>query len=386
MPRTLRDLTCLAAAAALLSACGGGEAGSNAGAMQARAPLVDVEQVRPQAVDLSVTLPGRVTASQIAEVRPQVSGIITERLFTEGAEVEDGAPLFRIDPATYAADLASAEADLARARAAAQSERARRERFAGLVERGGVSRQDYDDALAASAQAEAQVKLAEAAVDRARIALDRTLIKAPLSGHIGRVLVTEGALVSQGQASPLAVVTKLDPVYVDVTQSSSEVLAWRRRLAGEGTDRNLPVSLILEDGSTYEHHGELALAEVNVDPQSGSVTLRAVFPNPDGILLPGMFVRARLSEGTLDDGILVPQAAVSRMPNGDAVVIAVAEDGQTRALPVTTERAVGNEWLVTGINPGTTIVTAGFQRFRPGDVITPDIAQASMSSSAASGS
>ncbi|WP_036767132.1 efflux RND transporter periplasmic adaptor subunit [Parvularcula oceani] len=365
-----------AAALSLVAACaeGEGQAPEQAAMQAPQAPVVTAEAVTAEKASYQVTLPGRVTASRVSQVRPQVSGIVTERLFEEGEKVEAGAPLFRIEPVTYQAAFDSAQAQLARAEAAVAAAEGREERFSGLVERGGVSRQDYDDAVAAAKAARADVALARAARDQARIDLDRTTVSAPIAGHIGRTLVTEGALVSAGQAEPLAVVTALDPVYVDITQSSAALLDWKRRiaagaLAAEENGR-LPVSLQLEDGTTYEHQGELALTEVNVDAGSGSVTLRAVFPNPQEILLPGMFVRAVIEEGVDEDAILVPQAALSRTPEGEGQVIVVDETGQTRPQTVATQRAVGNEWVVTGLEPGTMIVTSGFQHFRPGDTVS----------------
>ncbi|MBB4659514.1 efflux RND transporter periplasmic adaptor subunit [Parvularcula dongshanensis] len=377
----------------LLLACGGEapQAGPTDGATggppgAAQPPAVSVQEVVSKPVDYSVTLPGRVAASRVSEVRPQVNGIVTERLFEEGEKVEAGAPLYQIDAAPYQAAFDSAQAQLQRAQAAVSAAQGRRDRFEGLVEGGGVSRQDYDDAVAAAEQAAAEVALARAARDSARIDLERTTISAPIAGHVGRALVTEGALVTAGQGSPLAVVTALDPVYVDVTQSSAELLRWKRAMADgqlAAADGNrLPVTLTLEDGSTYDQQGTLALTEVSVDPSSSSVTLRASFPNPNEILLPGMFVRAHIVEGTARDAVLVPQAAVSRAPDGTGMVFVLGDDNTAQAQPVQTQRAVGDHWVVSGLTPGTRIITDGFGTFQPGQPVTPQQQMASNPSSA----
>ena len=335
----------------------------------AQAPAVSVTEVRARPVDREVTLPGRVSASRVAEVRPQVQGIVTERLFAEGQAVAAGEPLYRIDAAPYRAAYDQAVAELARAEALVSASEGRARRFEGLVERGGVSRQDYDDAVATAKQARAQVGIARAARDRAQVDLDRTTVTAPIAGQVGRSAVTEGALVAAGQPEPLATVTALDPVYVDVTRSSAEMLRWRRE-HGAGL-AGLPVSLILEDGEPYEHEGELALTEVSVDTATGAVALRAVFPNPSGLLLPGMFVRATIAEGVDEDAILVPQAALSRTADGGGQVFVVSGDGTARARPVEAQRATGGDYVVSGLAPGETLILDGFQRFRDGDRVTP---------------
>ncbi|MAW81942.1 MAG: efflux transporter periplasmic adaptor subunit [Parvularcula sp.] len=359
-------------AAAALSACGESE--------QARGapppPEVAVVTVKVQPADLSVTLPGRTTAYRVAEVRPQVSGIILERKFEEGASVAAGQPLYFIDPAPYQAAVDSAAATLDKAVAMAAAAKNREERFANLVEMKGVSQQDYDDATAAAKQAKADVALARAALDRAKIDLERTTIKAPIDGRIGRTLVTRGALVNANQEQALAVINGLDPIYVDVAQSSSELLRLKRKMASgelETTgDSQLQVNLTLEDGGAYSQTGKLALTEVNVEPQTGAVTLRAVFPNPDGLLLPGMFVRAEIVEGRRNDAILVPQQAITRNPLGAGVAYVVAEGNVIEERSVDVERALGDKWLISsGLSPGDRLVVEGFQRIRPSIQVTP---------------
>ena len=340
---------------------------------QPPAPVVTAETVSARSLELTSTLPGRVVASRVAEVRPQVGGIITERLYEEGDRVEAGTPLFQIQDTIYLVELNRARASLRRAEANMKAAKARAARYADLVKTGGVSQQEYDDAIAASEQASAEVGLAEAERDNALIAVDRTVIKAPIAGFVGRSLVTEGALVTANQPEALTTVTTLDPIYVDLTQSSDSLLRWKRQISGGklnlSDDQKLPVRLQLGDGMTYDKIGELTLAEVNVDPNAGSVTLRAVFDNPNEILLPGMFVRAEIEEGVRDDAVLVSQSVVSRKPNGDGVVYVIADDGTAQERLVVTERAIGNQWLVTGVEPGTRVVTSGFQYFQPGQMV-----------------
>lgn len=339
-------------------------------------PEVAVETLRPSAATVATTLPGRTAAWRVAQLRPQVSGLIVERLFEEGETVTAGQPLYRIDSAPYEAAWRSAVAALARAEAATAAAESRAKRTAELVKTSAVSRQDHDDAVAAAAQARADVAAARAARDSAKVDLDRTTIVAPVDGRIGRTLITDGALVTANQAQELAVIHALDPIYVDVAQSSAEILRWKRKLesgalaTAEGD--SLDVTLTLEDGSVYERKGRIALTEVSVDPSSGSVTLRAVFPNPDGLLLPGMFVRAEIIEGVRGDAILAPQRAISRTPQGDGVAYVVDADNRAQQRVVETERAMGDKWMIAaGLEAGDRIVVEGFQRFRPGDVVTP---------------
>jgi membrane fusion protein (multidrug efflux system) len=363
--------TTLVAAAVLLAACGKG-AGQQQGPA---APEVGVITLAPQAVQLSTELPGRTAAYRIAEVRPQVEGIVKRRLFTEGAEVKAGQPLYEIDPAPYRAALLRAEANLASAAAQLNAARLLTERYGPLQERGVVSKQDYDNAVATSGSAEAAVAAAKAAVETARIDLTYTQVRSPITGRIGRSLVTEGALVKAAQDESIAVVAQLDPIYVDVSQSSAELLRLRRALAAGTLQRDAKtqaeVKLVLEDGSTYAQPGVLQFSEVTVDPGTGSVLLRAVFPNPERTLLPGMFVRATLGVGSSQQALLVPQAGVSRNARGEATVFVVDAENKVGERVIAVDRAVGNNWLVSsGLAAGERVVIEGLQKVRPGITVT----------------
>lgn len=325
-------------------------------------PEVGVYQIQAQPLTLTTDLPGRTSAYRVAEVRPQVSGILQQRLFTEGTEVKKGQQLYQIDARTYEAVLARAEANLVTAENLAK-------RYERLLKTNAVSRQQYDDALAAWKQAQAEVQVA-------RIDVQYTEVLAPISGRIGRSAVTEGALVTNGQAQPLATVTQLDPIYVDVNQPITKLLGLRRalesgRLQNAGKDK-AQVSLTLDDGSAYPLPGTLQFSEVSVDPTTGSVTLRAEFPNPDRKLLPGMFVHALLKEGTQQDAILVPQQAVSRDARGVPSVWVVKPDDSVEQREVETLRTVGNAWLIgKGITNGERVITEGTQRARSGIKVKP---------------
>src|SRR5690606_11987678 len=320
-------------------------------------PQVGVISVEAQHFVVTTELPGRTRAYRVAEVRPQVNGIIQKRLFEEGSEVKAGQQLYQIDAAVYEAAVKSAEATQLSASTLA-------ERYGVLVEDRAVSRQAYDEARAAKLQA-------DAALERARIDLRYTRVSAPISGRIGRSAVTEGALVSNGQAQPLATIQQLDPIYVDVTQPARDMLALRRDLdsgrlekAGENAARAV---LRLDDGSEYEHEGRLEFSEVSVDESTGSVTLRAVFPNPDRILLPGMFVHAQLVAGARSDAILVPQQGVTRNPRGQAVAMVVNDQNQVEQRIIQTDRTVGNRWLVSdGLKVGDRLITEGLHMVQPG--------------------
>jgi membrane fusion protein (multidrug efflux system) len=358
--------------AGLLAITGcGRQSAANAPAAAGGPPEVGVMVVAPQPVTLTMELPGRTTPRLIAEVRPQVGGIIQQRLFTEGADVKAGEVLYRIDPALYRAAFASARAALARAEANVAPVRLKAERYGELLPINAVSRQDYDDAQAALQQAEAEVAAASAAVESARINLDYTEIKAPISGRIGRSEVTTGALVKASQDEPLATIQQLDTLYVDVTQSTSELLRLKRNLASgllqdreEGRTR---VSLLLEDGSPYPLPGELKFSEVTVDQSTGSVTLRAVFPNPQQLLLPGMFVRAVIQEGVNEQAILVPQRGVTRNQAGKAMVMVVGAEDKVEPRPIEVARTVGDSWLISsGLATGDRVILEGIQRARPG--------------------
>lgn len=357
----------------LLAACGEQAAapgGPGAQAAQA-APAVTVITVQAERVTRETELPGRTTPFLIAEVRPQVTGIVLERAFEEGSTVRAEQLLYRIDPAPYRAAYDSARAALARAEANLYAARLTADRYAELVKTDAISRQANDDAVAALRQAQADVAAARAALDKAKIDLDYTEVKSPIAGRIGRSAVTPGALVTANQADALAVVRQLDPIYVDLTQSSAELLALRRDLdAGRlqrAADDTVPVRLILEDGSEYGEAGKLEFSEVSVDQSTGSVTLRAVFPNPEERLLPGMYVRARLAQGVQDDAILVPHAAVTHDPRGQAVVMVVGAEDKVEARTVQTAQSLGDKWVVTdGLAAGERIVVEGLQRVRPG--------------------
>ncbi len=320
-------------------------------------PTVGVVTLQAEPFAVTTDLPGRTRAYRIAEVRPQVNGIIQKRLFTEGSEVKAGQQLYQIDAAVYEATLKSAQASLASSKSLA-------DRYAELVKDQAVSKQAYDEARAASLQAEAEL-------ERARIDLRYTKVLAPITGRIGRSAVTEGALVSNGQAQELATIQQLDPIYVDVTQPARDLLALRRDLADgrlqKAGENAAKVTLKLEDGSDYGHEGKLEFSEVTVDPGTGSVTLRAVFPNPDKVLLPGMFVHAQLVAGLKSEAILVPQQGVTRNTKGEPTAMVVNAENKVELRPIKTERAVGNRWLVgEGLQPGDRVITEGLQFIQPG--------------------
>jgi membrane fusion protein (multidrug efflux system) len=366
-----RVLLCLLAAFALSTACGRRPQGPPRGPVE-----VAVVKMQPQRLVLTTELPGRTTAYLIAEVRPQVNGIIRERKFAEGSSVRAGALLYQIDPAPYQAAYDQAKAALAVAEANVPAARSRAERLKGLVEIHAVGQQDYDDAAAALLRAEASVASARAAVDSARINLSYTPLKAPISGRTGKSSVTPGALVTAYQPTPLVTIQQLDPIYVDVTQSSADLLRLRRKLeSGQlksaGTLES-KVKLILEDGTPYPREGRLQFRDITVDPMSGSVVLRMVFPNAEATLLPGMFVRAIVEEGVLDQAILAPQQGVSRDPKGNASAMVVDGEGKAALRPIVTDRAIGDRWLVTsGLAGGDQVIVEGLQKIQPGMPVKP---------------
>jgi len=329
-------------------------------------PEVGVYQVQSQSLALVTELPGRTTDFRQAEIRPQVSGILQKRHFTEGQQVSAGELLYQIDPAPYQAALATAEANLSRAQAAATNAQQRLKRLQGLIASQVVSQQDVDDARAAVLQAEAEVQAAGAQRQAARINLDYTRITAPIAGQIGRSMVTEGALLTANQGEVLATIRQLDPIYVDLTQSSSELLQLRRQLT-DTQQQAVSVKLALEDGSQYPAAGELQFSEASVDPSTGMVTLRAVFPNPDRLLLPGMFVRASLVQAEQSNVVLVPQAAVQRLPKGATQVLVVNNQQQVEARQITLGRSYQQYWVVQdGLAAGERVVVAGLQKVQPG--------------------
>lgn len=352
-----------------------------AGPSAAPAVEVAVDVVTPQKVLYTTELAGRTSAFQIAEVRPQVSGIIQKRLFTEGTDVKAGDTLYQIDPATYKADLDSAKANLARAEANVAPARLKMQRFKDLVNISAVSKQEYEDAEAAYKQALADVGVNKAAVENARIRLDYTKVTSPISGRTGRSLVTPGALVTANQGNPLTTVQQLDPVYVDVTQSSTEVLRLKRALESGTLQRadegHAAVRLLLEDGSEYAHSGTLQFTDVSVDESTGMVTLRAIFPNPEHDLMPGMYVRAILKEGVDEQAILLPQRALVRDAKGNATAYVVNAESKVEVRPLKVGRTQGNSWVVLdGLKAGDKVIVEGIQKIRPGATVriaaTPD--------------
>ena len=343
--------------------------GAPAGAGAQRAPQVSVTEIQPTELDMTTTLQGRTASYLVADVRPPVAGILQKRLFKEGSEVKEGQALYQIDPAVYEAAVASAKAELQRAQAVLYQTRLTANRYAQLVKTNAISKQNNDDAQAAYKQAQAAVAAAEAGLKNAQINLDYTTVRSPISGRIGRSLVTPGALLSAHQAQNMAVVQTLDPIYVDVTQSSKEILSLKKDIASGKLKTKggaIPVTLIMEDGTKYPQTGELTLSEVSVDPGTGTITLRAEFPNPDNILLPGMFVRTELPQGTMEKALLVPQRAVMREANGTPYVY-VVEDGKIAIRRLVTHRTQGQNWIVEeGLKPGEKVVVEGLQRIRPG--------------------
>ncbi len=342
-----------------------------AGGAPSAAPEVAVVAMQPERVTISTELAGRASAFLVAEVRPQVSGILQKRLFEEGGDVEAGDALYQIDPAMYEAAHSGAKATLARAEANLKAIRLRAERYKELVAIKAVSVQDYDDITAALQQAEAEVEAGKAAVESARLNLAYTRITAPISGRIGRSSVTIGALATAYQPIPFATIQQLDPVYVDVPQSSANLLRLKERIASgnlkNGGLDQAKVRLILENGNPYPLEGVLKFSDVTVDPSTGSFILRMVFPNPDHVLLPGMFVRAVIEEGVIEQALLVPQQGVARDPKGNPYALIVDAEGNVEQRMLTIDRAEGNKWLVTGgLKPGDQVIVEGVQKVRPG--------------------
>lgn len=333
-------------------------------------PEVGIVTLKSAPLQITTELPGRTSAYRVAEVRPQVSGIILKRNFTEGSDIQAGVSLYQIDPATYQASYESAKGDLAKAQAAANIAQLTVKRYQKLLGTKYISQQDYDTAVADAQQSNAAVVAAKAAVETARINLAYTKVTSPISGRIGKSAVTEGALVQNGQATALATVQQLDPIYVDVTQSSNDFLRLKQELAN-GTlkqeNGKAKVELVTNDGLKYPQGGTLEFSDVTVDQTTGSITLRAIFPNPDHTLLPGMFVRARLQEGTNPDALLVPQQGVTRTPRGDASVMVVGEGDKVEVRQVTATQAIGDKWLVTsGVKSGDRVIVSGLQKVKPG--------------------
>ncbi|EBR9943458.1 multidrug efflux RND transporter periplasmic adaptor subunit AcrA [Salmonella enterica] len=352
-------------------------------------PEVGVVTLKTEPLQITTELPGRTVAYRIAEVRPQVSGIILKRNFVEGSDIEAGVSLYQIDPATYQATYDSAKGDLAKAQAAANIAELTVKRYQKLLGTQYISKQEYDQALADAQQATAAVVAAKAAVETARINLAYTKVTSPISGRIGKSSVTEGALVQNGQASALATVQQLDPIYVDVTQSSNDFLRLKQELANGSLKQEngkAKVDLVTSDGIKFPQSGTLEFSDVTVDQTTGSITLRAIFPNPDHTLLPGMFVRARLQEGTKPMALLVPQQGVTRTPRGDATVLVVGADNKVETRQIVASQAIGDKWLVTdGLKAGDRVVVSGLQKVRPGAQVKVQEITADNKQQAASG-
>lgn len=355
-------LSSLIISAVLLTGC------DNSGNQQAQpqAPQVSVHVVHSEPLSVTTELPGRTSAFRVAEVRPQVSGIILKRNFVEGSDIKAGESLYQIDPATYQAAWNSAKGDEAKAEAAAAIAHLTVKRYVPLLGTQYISQQEYDQAVATARQADADVVAAKAAVENARINLAYTKVTSPIDGRIGKSSVTEGALVTNGQADAMATVQQLDPIYVDVTESSNDFMRLKQESLQRGDDSK-SVQLIMENGQPYSLKGSLQFSDVTVDESTGSITLRAVFPNPQHTLLPGMFVRARIDEGVNPQAILVPQQGVTRTPRGDATVLIVNAQNQVENREVTAAQAIGDKWLITsGLQNGNKVIVSGLQKVRPG--------------------
>jgi membrane fusion protein (multidrug efflux system) len=360
----------LIAATALIAGCSKSPAEGAGGAKPAQAAEVGVFKVAPEALSITTELPGRTAAFQVAEVRPQVNGLIQKRLFVEGADVKAGVALYQIDAAVYQANYNSAKAALSKAKANLMTSGPKVQRYRDLVSIEGVSRQDYDDAVAANEQAKADVESAAAAVEQAAINLKYTHVDAPISGRISRSTVTPGALVTANQTTALTTVQQLDPIYVDVTQSSEDLLRLKRDMESGSLKQSggqAKVTLLLSDGSKYAESGKLQFSDVSVDPGTGNVTLRALFPNPKHDLLPGMFVRAVLESGVNEQAIAVPQQGVTRNPKGEATALVLNKEGKVEQRVLVTGGTLGDKWLVkSGLNAGDLLIVEGVQKVKPG--------------------
>jgi membrane fusion protein, multidrug efflux system len=355
----------------LAEGCGSGS-GQPAG--PALTPEVAAVTIKPQRVELTTELPGRTSPFLVAEIRPQVNGIIKKRLFTEGSDVKAGQLLYQIDPAPFQVALESAQASLGKAQANLPSLQLRAQRCRELLNDRAVSKQDYDDAAAAMGQAKADIEYWKSAVAGARINLGYTRVTAPISGRIGKSSVTDGALVTAYQPTPLATIQQLDPIYVDVTQSSAELLRLKQnlaagRLSADGKNGR-KVRILLEDGTPYPLEGALQFRDITVDQATGSFNLRIVVPNPKHLLLPGMFVRAAVQEGIAEAAILIPQQGVNRNPKGEPFALVVDEAGKVQLRMLTLNRALGDQWLVSsGLSPGDRLIVEGMMNVRPGAAV-----------------
>ena len=371
--RTIRNKVCLALPAAILilAGCSQSEAENERGQ---RGPVqVGFVVAQPTSVPVQSTLGGRTVAFESSEVRPQVSGLIRRRNFSEGAYVRQGQPLFQIDPSLYRAAVNEAQANVANARATLDAAQVRANRYRPLAEMEAVSKQEYTDAAAQARQARAAVAQNSAQLETARINLRFTTIPAPISGRIGRSLSTVGALVTANQTEPLAVIQRLDPIYVDIQQSSADLTKLRRSLASGGVQPgSTQVRLKLEDGSDYGYTGTVQFSEVTVNESTGTVTLRARFPNPQNVLLPGMFVQALFTQAVDPNVFLVPQAAVQRDIGGDAFVFLVGTGNKAERRKVIADRTVGTNWVISaGLRPGDKVITQGTANLRNGAELRP---------------
>lgn len=382
--RTLPRFALLVAASAFfLAGCGDKPKGGQ------RPPTeVAIITVVPERLALTNELPGRLEANRVAQVRARVSGIVLKRAFKEGGEVKEGQLLFQIDPAPYQAALSSARASLARAEANLTQTSLKLERYAPLVKINAISKQEFDDANAAKLQAAADVAAGKAAVMTASLNLGYASVTAPISGRIGRAMVTEGALVGQGEATQLALIQQVDKLYVNLTQSSAELTQLQQALRSGGlkdvSGEEAKVTLVMEDGSLYSHEGTLIFSDITVDESTGMVTLRATFPNPDRVLMPGTFVRARLQQGVSEQALAVPQQAVQRTNEGSVVMVVGAED-KVEVRPVKTASSSGDKWIITeGVKPGDRVIVEGFQKIRPGVPVKPILWKKSDNSAAPS--
>ncbi|CAN5324777.1 efflux RND transporter periplasmic adaptor subunit [soil metagenome] len=371
--RALAVLTQIAASALLASCSSGGDAGKKAGGRTSGPAQVGFVVVQPTSVPVTTELSGRVTAYQMSEVRPQVAGIVQRRFFREGSLVRKGQTLYQIDPSLYQAQTAQAQANLQSARASADAARIKADRYRPLAQMQAVSQQDYTDAAAQARQASASVAQNNAQLQTARINLRFTRVPAPISGRIGRSLITEGSLVTTNQTDPLTTIQRLDPIYVDIQQSSADLLALRRSLSqGGAVPASAAVRLKLEDGSDLAQTGTVQFAEVMVDQNTGTVTLRASFPNPEGILLPGMFVHATLAQSVNTRAFLVPQPALIRDAKGAAKLWVVGPGNKAVQRAVVAERTQGANWVVTsGLNPGDKVIVQGVANLKPNAAIRP---------------
>lgn len=364
LPSRFHTAVLSVALAAALTACGGAPQGPQQGPGQ-----VTVVTLKTEKIVLNRELPGRTSAYQVAEVRPQVSGIIARRLFTEGSEVKAGQPLYQIEDATYSAAAASARAQVERASANAEQARLAARRIGELARINAVSAQENENAQAALKTAEADLAAARASLQQANVTLGYARITSPISGRIGKSSVTQGALVTANQADALAVVNQLDPIYVDLTQSATELVQLRREMAAGKLQANsqMPVSILLDDGSTFAHQGVLESSEVSVDPATGSYGLRVKVDNPDGLLMPGMYVRAAIGSGTRDQALLVPMQGVQRDPKGNTSAMVVDAEGKVAVRPIQVSQALGDKWLVEGgLAAGDKVIVEGLQKIAPG--------------------